>query len=196
MTNKLRDEKPTPEEKCSHDDKTICWKCAKDSPSPEAITLQDPMPHNITFHDKDGNTIGEFSFDKLPCTFKGDVDESAKVFVDVVSQLITQRLQPSPEARCEHEWGNKWIQPTKPSELCGRLIPICTKCGIEKSEARVDWEKEAREICTTPLKAIIKKLPPTKITDEGVSIEVDIKELIPAIVKVCKAAFEKGRGVR
>jgi len=59
------------------------------------------MPHNITFHDKDGNTIGEFNFDKLPCTFKGNVDESAKMFVDVVSQFITQRLQPSPEAREE-----------------------------------------------------------------------------------------------
>jgi hypothetical protein len=103
--------KPTPEEKCSHEfyevpkRMDIPVKCAKcgvmidDSPSPEALKLQDPLPHNITFHNKDGKVIGEFNFDKLPCTFKGDVDESAKVFVDVVSQLITQRLQPSPEAR-------------------------------------------------------------------------------------------------
>jgi len=107
--------KPTPEEKCSHEfyevpkRMDIPVKCAKcgvmidDSPSPEALKLQDPLPHNITFHNKDGKVIGEFNFDKLPCTFKGDVDESAKVFVDVVSQLITQRLQPSPEARVDWE---------------------------------------------------------------------------------------------
>jgi hypothetical protein len=50
------------------------------------------MNQNICINDQDGKVIGKFIFDTLPCTFEGDVDASAKVFVDVVCGFITTRL--------------------------------------------------------------------------------------------------------
>jgi hypothetical protein len=45
------------------------------------LTLQ-PQPINLSFHDDDGNRIGEFLYnkDKKQWTFDGNADESAKVF--------------------------------------------------------------------------------------------------------------------
>ena len=65
--------------------------------------------HTVRFFSKDGEEIGEFDFSKSPATFKGNVDESAKLFVDgvlrmwgklvlrensrAVEELMTQRLE-------------------------------------------------------------------------------------------------------
>ena len=88
-------------------------------------------------------------------------------------------MNPTPEEKCSHEWGNKWIQPTKPSELCGRLIPICTKCGIEKSEARVDFGRETTDLMTQLHERNLRWI-----------------EEFGLINKFLSAAFEKGREAR
>jgi hypothetical protein len=39
---------------------------------------------NVTFHGKDGETIGELNWTNGPMTFKGDADASGQMFFDVV----------------------------------------------------------------------------------------------------------------
>lgn len=39
---------------------------------------------NVTFHGKDGETIGELNWTNGPMTFKGNADESAEKFFDCI----------------------------------------------------------------------------------------------------------------
>lgn len=78
---------------------------------------------------------------------------------------------PSPEARCEHNWGSWAGEKFEHNKCC--------LCGAYKvpPEARVDWEKEAREIL-------------------GVWIAPFNPETVNRVAKALSAAFEKGREAR
>lgn len=59
--------------------------------SKEAVTISgvdDALRGRVIgFHGPDGDIIGKFDFNKTPATFTGDVDESARLFVDAVLRL-------------------------------------------------------------------------------------------------------------
>ena len=70
---------------------TIDWTEAK-LPSP-VFTLSDTKPsHNITFH-RDGKQIGVLDFNGPEMVFSGDMDESAKVFFDLIARSFKARLE-------------------------------------------------------------------------------------------------------
>jgi len=82
-------------------------------------------------------------------------------------------MKPTPEEKCEHVWAT---QPTT-------KVPYCLYCGKDSSpspEARVDWEKEAREILLS------------HYLETAYEKEIVLKK----IAKALSAAFEKGREAR
>jgi len=55
--------------------------------------LGDFTPNYTIQFIKDKVTIGTFDFSKLPATFVGDVDESAKIFCDTVIKWMPQIIE-------------------------------------------------------------------------------------------------------
>ena len=54
------------------------------------LTVAAPILNRVSFHNGD-KLIGYFDFDARPATFSGDVDESAKLFVDAVLKIFDER---------------------------------------------------------------------------------------------------------
>lgn len=47
----------------------------------------EPLPFNISFHDKSNKIVGKFIINDGKLDFEGDATESAKIFID---QVLTQ----------------------------------------------------------------------------------------------------------
>ena len=56
-----------------------------------SCTNQAPAASTVTFQGTNGEKVGTFDFSKAPCTFTGDVDASAKLFVDAVLLIWDDR---------------------------------------------------------------------------------------------------------
>ncbi len=159
MTNKLRDDNPTPDGKCSHEfikDNRIESVCKK-------------------------------------CSLRVNRSDALDPYKPIMNQPMSY---PSLEARCEHDW--KEVH----DDINGQGVygEYCERCNDWKDvkdhigevnamvcphEARVDWEKEAREIVNQF----------GYRSDSEMSL-ADIQWLGREIAKALSAAFEKGREAR
>ena len=101
----------------------------------------------------------------------------------VVSRKDGLVMKPTHEEKCEHQW------------TVFRNAPFCSKChstNQSSPEARVDWEKEAREIASN----VMPDRWIHMVKDEPVDLFEIRKSYAISIAKALSAAFEKGREER
>ena len=62
-------------------------------PSKPVFAFLDTKPnYNMTFH-RDGKQVGALDFNGPEMTFSGDMDESAKLFFDLIARSFKERLE-------------------------------------------------------------------------------------------------------
>ena len=57
-----------------------------------AVLTHAPKNNSVSFHLPDGTIVGTFDFNQRPCTFIGDVDESARIFVDAICKIFNNQI--------------------------------------------------------------------------------------------------------
>lgn len=60
-------------------------------PADAVLTLNHVPNNTVRFHTADGTVVGTFDFNQVPATFTGDVDASAKIFVEAVINIFNAR---------------------------------------------------------------------------------------------------------
>lgn len=87
--------------KC-HEGTIIDWKTAAiPLDKLKTLSLSNIKPnYNMTFH-KDGREIGVLDFNGPEMTFKGDINQSAKIFFDLIAQSFRSRLDQERNAERE-----------------------------------------------------------------------------------------------
>jgi hypothetical protein len=65
-------------------DKVIC--------TDNALSLFEPN-HIVTFFNKEHKEVGKFDFNEDKLKFEGDVEESAKLFIDYLLNVFNERIE-------------------------------------------------------------------------------------------------------
>lgn len=61
--------------------------------SKDLISINDNQTYYIAFHNKENKEIGKLNFDSDKLVFEGDVEQSAKCFMDYLLMVFNQKIE-------------------------------------------------------------------------------------------------------